>query len=430
MKNKAIKITIIILSILLLAMLTAVVLMIYRQENEVNLPGPAAPDRDVTAEEPEPLPAIVEVASVTIVLESDEILRGTRFWPEVIVRPDNATDKFVELHSDNEFVLRLQGGFFTALELGRANLIATASNGVSHTVAITVKAPDLEAISFDEEEMSMLPGEMFVLSPVITPREAFMFDPIDFSSSDRNVATVAIDGRVTAVGPGTAVITASVGDISGDIKINVVVPARRVNVILTRRVYSVGDTAEFTIEVDPPNATNASVAVSFSGAAVTSTGSNTFRLDEAGEVVVTFVAENGTSISHTLVVHDLAALAAEVLRLTNIERQNVGVGALGQNEPLTQSAYIRASEIIQHWSHTRPDGQRFETVFEETGVQYIRAGENLAAGQRNPAEAVRSWMTSTAGHREALLSADYGNVGIGVAMDEDGRLYWTQLFTD
>jgi len=429
MKNKAIKITIIILSVLLLAMLAAVVVMVNRQDHEVYIPD-TGPGGDTIKDEPEPLPVFVEVTSVTIVLESDEILRGTRFWPDVIVRPENATDKFVDFHSDNEFVLRLQGGFFTALELGRANLIATASNGVSHTVAITVKAPELEAISFDEEEMSMLPGEMFVLSPVITPREAFMFDPIEFSSNNRNVATVAIDGRVTAVGPGTAVITASVGEISGEIQVNVIIPARRVNVILTRRVYSVGDTAEFSIEIDPPNATNASVAVSFSGAAVTSTGTNTFRLDEAGEVVVTFVAENGTSINHTLIVHDLAVLAAEVLRLTNLERQAAGVGALGQNDPLTRSAYIRASEIIQHWSHTRPDGRRFETVFEETGVQYIRAGENLAAGQRNPAEAVRSWMTSTTGHREALLSADYGNVGIGVAMDDDGRLYWTQLFTD
>jgi len=427
MRNNAIKITIIVLSSILLTLLVAVGIMIYNQNNTPSM-SESLPEVEDTR--PDPLPEIIEVVSITIVLDDDEILRGTRFWPEVIVKPDNATYKDVELHSDNELVLRIQGGFFTAVDLGNANLIATASNGVTQSVAITVRAPDLESIYFDEEEIIMVPEDMVILSPNIMPREAYMYDPIEFKTSNLNVATVADDGRVTAVGPGVAVITAGVGDITAEITINVVVPARRVNVILTRRVYSVGDTAEYLIEVDPPDATNASVEVSFSGAAITITGSNTFRLDEAGEVTVTFIAENGTSISHTLTVHDLDVLAAEVHRLTNIERENAGVGHLTGNQPLTDAANIRAKEIIEYWSHTRPDGRRFETVFEETGVHYLRAGENLAAGQRTPAEAVRSWMTSTAGHREALLSAEYGQVGIGVAMDDDGRLYWSQLFTD
>jgi len=438
MKNNIIKTFIIILSSLLVTLLVTVGILIYHHDNETYIERTPQPPPQVTPQltpdveekQPESLPEIIEVISISILLESDEILRGTRFWPEVIVNPENATYKDFELQSDNDLVLRLQGGFFTALDLGRANLTATASNGVTQTVMITVRAPDIESISFDESEITMLPGDMMILTPVILPDEALKYDPINFISDNRSVATVAIDGRVTAVAAGTATIKAEIGDISAEVKVNVIIPARRVNVIMTRRVYSIGDEAKYIIEVDPPNATNASLIVSFTGAAVTPTSENSFKLDEAGEVIVTFTAENGTSISHTLIVHDLKFLADEILRLTNIERVNIGAEPLSSTDLLNTAADIRAKEAIRYWSHTRPDGQRFETVLEETGVHFYRAGENLAAGQRSSEEAVRSWMNSSKGHREALLSFEYGRVGIGVAMDDDGRLYWAQLFID
>jgi len=426
MSKKAIRITVIILSSILLAMILLIVITLYRQNPESSQ---YYPEPDITEETPETTSEIVEVESITILLDN-EILRGTRFWPEIIINPENATDKFYDIRTDNESVLQFRGGYWIAGEIGRASLIVTAANGVTARLLVTVTAPELEALSFISDEETMVVGEIILLTPVLEPDEAFMFEPIIYESDNERVATVSYDGRVTAVSVGEAIITGSVGDITAEVKISVIIPARRINVVMNRRVYSVGDTATFTIEVEPPNATNASVTVSFAGAAVTTTGSNSFRCDEAGEVVVTFTAENGSTISHAITVHDLAVLAQEVHRLTNIERSNLGIQSLGSSQSLSRLATIRAREIITSFSHTRPDGREFFTVFDDNEVEYRRAGENLAAGQLSPAEAVRSWMTSTTGHREALLNAEFNNLGVGVTMDDEGRLYWTQIFSD
>ena len=41
--------------------------------------------------------------------------------------------------------------------------------------------------------------------------------------------------------------------------------------------------------------------------------------------------------------------------------------------------------------------------------------------------AVESWLKSR-GHREHLLSPEFQETGIGVAIDDEGAIYFTQLF--
>ena len=422
MRNKVIRITIIILSSILALLIAAGVFVHFQMTPSRQPPTPELP-----GETPEPSPEIIDVRGVRITVENDEMLVGTRFWPEVIIYPEGATDKTFQLHSDNELVVRLQGNNWVATEVGTANLIATTSNGITGMVMVRVIAPALESMSFQEEEVSMTPGDIFMLTPIIVPRDAGLDEPIHYTSSNDNVASVSNDGRITAIGPGNATIRGTVGDIRAEIRVTVEVPFRNISIIMNRHVFSVGERAEFTIQVEPANATNATGTVSFSGAPVSSVGTNAFTCDAAGEVVITFTADNGREASQTITVFNLAVLADEVFRLTNIERTNAGLTHLGRTTALNQVALLRAREIISSFSHTRPDGREFFTAFTDNGVEYRFAGENLAAGQTSPAEAVQSWMNSQ-GHRENLLNSEFGNIGVGVALDSDGRLYWTQMF--
>jgi uncharacterized protein YkwD len=41
--------------------------------------------------------------------------------------------------------------------------------------------------------------------------------------------------------------------------------------------------------------------------------------------------------------------------------------------------------------------------------------------------AVEQWMGST-GHRNTMLDASYARTGVGVAIAEDGSIYFTQVF--
>lgn len=118
-----------------------------------------------------------------------------------------------------------------------------------------------------------------------------------------------------------------------------------------------------------------------------------------------------------------------VIDQVNARRSASGLQPLQRDETLCQVATYRCIEIIDTdmFSHTRPDGTPCYTLFDAYGVVYNAAGENLAAGQRSPEEVVTDWINSP-GHRANILG-DYMNIGVGVAVDSSGCLYWAQSFT-
>jgi len=415
----------IILAVLLI--LSIAVLLVFHQANSAPQHEP-----EIVEQTPEPPEyEIIEVESIEIILESDEIPIGYRFWVDVIIQPYNATDKSFELISDNELVVRQQGESWYAAGAGTANIIATANNEIMTMAKVTVITPEIETITLTQDDIIMALGDTITLSLTFTPRDAITEEPIKFNSDDEDVVTVSEYGEITAVGVGTTRIIAAVGEIYTYVNVEVIVPAKNINISMNRHAFTVGDEAEINITIYPPEATNVAISISFYGAAVTQTGPYTFICDAPGEVIITFTTEDGRSLRHTVMVHDLQVLAEEVFRLTNEERVYAGLSLFEKSEPLTQVATIRAYEIIIRLAedHTRPDGREFYTVFYENDIEYRISGENLAAGQMSAAEVVRGWMDSP-GHRRNILNPDFGRLGIGVTMDDDGRIYWTQLFTN
>lgn len=124
---------------------------------------------------------------------------------------------------------------------------------------------------------------------------------------------------------------------------------------------------------------------------------------------------------------DLDAYAQEVLALTNAQREAAGLNTLSADPVLTEMAMLRARELEESYSHTRPSGENCKTVFGEFETDLRFWGENAAKGNRTPEAVVEAWMDSR-GHRENLLREDAGYLGVGVWQDEDGILYWVQLF--
>lgn len=114
----------------------------------------------------------------------------------------------------------------------------------------------------------------------------------------------------------------------------------------------------------------------------------------------------------------------EVLRLTNIERQKVGAKPLTYLTTLEAGANVRALEVIELWSHTRPDGTKFYTAFDY--IRYSSIGENLASGFSTPKGVVAGWMGSE-GHRFNMLNEKYDQMAIAISENADGRLFWVQI---
>ena len=125
---------------------------------------------------------------------------------------------------------------------------------------------------------------------------------------------------------------------------------------------------------------------------------------------------------------DLQAMRQGVLELVNAARAQNGKSPLTLNDALTDVAQLRAEEIVQSFSHTRPNGTSCFTAVEEAGISAGSMGENIAAGQSSPAAVMDSWMNSE-GHRANILKGDFSSIGIGYVKAPSGyKHYWVQLF--
>ena len=131
------------------------------------------------------------------------------------VTPDAATDKSVSWSTGNANVATVDGnGLVTAVGVGTATITCTNSAGQTATIDIIVEPTLVTSISLDRNTATMNAGESFALVVTILPEDA-TDKSVTWKSSNDGVATVSVDGVVTAVGAGTADVTATANDGSG-----------------------------------------------------------------------------------------------------------------------------------------------------------------------------------------------------------------------
>lgn len=123
-----------------------------------------------------------------------------------------------------------------------------------------------------------------------------------------------------------------------------------------------------------------------------------------------------------------SSAAQAVLAEVNAARAQNGLSALTLDANMNRAAAVRATELAQSFSHTRPNGSRGLTALNEAGVSYRTVGENIASGQQTAQAVVSAWMNSS-GHRANILSTLFGRMGVGQATI-GRRTYWVQLFAD
>lgn len=122
----------------------------------------------------------------------------------------------------------------------------------------------------------------------------------------------------------------------------------------------------------------------------------------------------------------LAEYAEQVAVLVNKERSAYGLQPVKVSPTLSEAANIRAVEIKENFSHTRPNGTSCFTAMSELGIQYRSAAENIAYGQKNPESVMNAWMNSS-GHRANILNENMEYIGVGVFY-QNGVYYWSQFF--
>jgi uncharacterized protein YkwD len=105
---------------------------------------------------------------------------------------------------------------------------------------------------------------------------------------------------------------------------------------------------------------------------------------------------------------------AQVLQLTNNERQKAGCGPLRTNSALTRAADLHASDMVtnHYFDHNSLDGRSPFDRMKTAGFKGGSMAENIAVGYSSAAAVVEGWMNSE-GHRKNILNCSYTLIGIG-----------------
>ena len=135
-------------------------------------------------------------------------------------------------------------------------------------VVYTITAVDVTNISLNFQELTLKKGQSETITPTITDSNAET--SLNWVSSDNSVATVTQNGKVTANGIGTAIITCTAHNGVSAQCIVTVKPqyVTGVNISETNSTLTIGDSHQLTVSILPADATDKSVTWSSTNEAV------------------------------------------------------------------------------------------------------------------------------------------------------------------
>ncbi len=117
----------------------------------------------------------------------------------------------------------------------------------------------------------------------------------------------------------------------------------------------------------------------------------------------------------------------EVIEFTNKEREKKGLPALKKNDELMLAARKHALSMASHDDLSHNLGGDPGKRIKAAGYNWKACGENIAWNYSNAETVVSGWMNSS-GHRRNILSTNFTEIGVGVALNEKGEPYYCQCF--
>ena len=256
--------------------------------------------------EPDPEPEVINVESVSLNIQSDELEIGETVALVATVMPSNATNKNVTWSSDNTNVATVNNGVVRAVGEGSANITVTTVDGNKTATCMITVLPEeepepepeptpepevinVESVALNSQNEELKIGETTTLVATVMPSNATNKNVV-WSSDNTNVATVN-NGVVTAVGEGSANITVTTVDGNKTAVCKITVVDEQEDVIST-------------ISYDITDSTNKNVTatITFNRNDVTITnndGSNQYVFETNGEFTFEYVDSEGNTGTNT-----------------------------------------------------------------------------------------------------------------------------------
>lgn len=306
------------------------------------------------------------------------------------------------------------------------NSAGKAIKAYSAKTTVTVsKSVALTGISLSKTSASLNKGGTLDLSVNYKPADTTDSKTVTWTSSNSSIASVSA-GKVTAKAPGTATITAKVGNKTATCKITVKAPITSLSLSKTAVTVEIGKTAGLSVSFAPANTTDSkTVTWTSSNTKVATVSNGTIKGVAAGTATIT--AKMGSkSVTCKVTVKATAAKfvsAAACYDKLNAYRKSAKLGNLTKDAALEKVAQQRAKELVESFSHKRPNGESGLTLIKGN----VYKGENIAKGQKNCDAVMTAWYNSE-GHRANMLGKNYTKVGVA-GYEYNGVIYWVMVFS-
>ena len=201
------------------------------------------------------------------------------------------SNETITWESENESIATVNSnGVVTAVGAGNTKITATML-GLSAECTVTVTSP-LQSISLSETEVTLNIGENKTLEVTYNPEDTTDSKDVEWSSSNINVATVDGNGKITAVGSGTAVVTATVGSKTATCTVTVPESLISIEINPTSITLPKSQIKQLTVIYNPENMNEES------GITWKSSNTTVATVDEDG--VVTAKADGTATITATV----------------------------------------------------------------------------------------------------------------------------------
>ena len=206
------------------------------------------------------------VTKVKVTGTEKTIYVGETLVLDATVTPANATIQGVTWSSSREDNASVDAyGVVYGVSKGDAVITARAADGSGQyaTYTVTVKQQP-ESITLNKDVITLKTGNYQTLTATVLPSTTDN-KSVNWYSSDESVAKVSTSGRVTAVSPGTAIITCESKThnyVYAQAVVNVYQPVTKLSFIEQNPSVAVGESITLSWEIGPDTATDTSVTLS------------------------------------------------------------------------------------------------------------------------------------------------------------------------
>ena len=276
-------------------------------------------------------------------------------YGDVELQEDLEIGEGESLKLDND--ARLNAGDYDVIVDG-GTLDSTLATNLGESVIYKVTQVEL-----DKTSLTLNVGDEETLIPTITPDNA-TDKSVTWESSASGVATVDTSGKVTAVSVGTATITATAADGSGEkatcsVTVNAaaIVPVESVSLDKTSLELTEGGTARLTATILPQNTTNKNVTWSTSDASIATVTDGVVTAVAPGTATITVTTEDGGKTATCAV-----TVAAATVPVTGVTLNKTSTSLyVGDTETLTATVTPdNATNKDVTWTSSNPSVAKVE----------------------------------------------------------------------